>query len=112
MQKIQRKIPPPIRLKKVKQRFPGSIEVLKKLVADAGFIGEWRPQRISTGNFKHVFRGNDGIVLTFYASQTVQFQGKGKELPELEAAIGKYLVDVEPPQRAILPQKNEFEYDE
>ena len=100
-------------MKKIRQKFPGSLEELKKLVVKNSFSGNWRSEILVTGGTKHTFRCKNGGVLVYWQSRgTVLFQGKSKGYEELSYAIGKYLLEEESSQWVESPQKTENEYDE
>jgi len=64
------------------QKFHGTIEELKNVVLSAGIPGEWE----SYGN-KQTFRSEDGGILSWWPTGTIQFQGKADEKANLERMV-------------------------
>ena len=80
-------------------KFEGTLDQLKTIVEEAGFVGKWELKHIPSIQHKYIFRCKNGGVLTWWKhTGTVLFQGPHGALQELSGIIGKYLVEVKSSQ--------------
>lgn len=66
------------------QKWPGSIDGLRRIVAESGYRGEWRGPEES----RFQFRAEGGAILNWWATtKTLYFQGPQDEEARLRAAF-------------------------